>query len=138
MKRNDPRGSVSLSATEPSCRGREVLERVGDKWSLHVISVLNERTMRFGELRRSVDGISQRMLTVTLRSLERDGIVHRTLYPEIPPRVEYGLTALGKTLLEAVSTFIQWAETHVDEIDAARAEYDARNGQANGATGATG
>ena len=88
-----------------------------------------------GELRRSVDGISQRMLTVTLRSLERDGIVHRTLYPEIPPRVEYGLTALGKTLLEAISTFVRWAEMHVDEINAARAEYDAREGQGNGATG---
>jgi DNA-binding HxlR family transcriptional regulator len=109
-----------------SCRGRAVLDKVGDKWSLHVLTVLGDRTMRFGELRREIEGISQRMLTATLRTLERDGIVNRTLYPEIPPRTEYALTPLGKTLLEAVSTFVRWAEEHVDTIDAARAEYDSR------------
>jgi DNA-binding HxlR family transcriptional regulator len=110
-----------------TCRGRGVLDRVGDKWSLHVLAVLGDRTLRFGELRREVDGISQRMLTVTLRTLERDGIVTRTLHPEIPPRVEYALTPLGRTLLEAVSTFILWSEAHVDQIEAAREEFDRRS-----------
>jgi DNA-binding HxlR family transcriptional regulator len=123
MQLTNPVPAGTLPST---CRGREVLDRVGDKWSLQVLTVLDDRTLRFGELRRAVEGISQRMLTVTLRTLERDGIVHRTLYPEIPPRVEYTLTPLGKTLLKAASAFILWAETHVDEIDEARADYDAR------------
>jgi len=115
-----------LPPDSTTCRGRAVLDRVGDKWSLYVLSVLGNRTLRFGELRREVEGISQRMLTVTLRTLERDGIVTRTLYPEIPPRVEYALTPLGTTMLQAVSTFILWTESHVDEIDAAREDYDRR------------
>jgi DNA-binding HxlR family transcriptional regulator len=119
----------TVQASHPStCRGRGVLERVGDKWSLQVLAALDDKTLRFGELRRAIDGISQRMLTVTLRNLERDGIVHRTLYPEIPPRVEYTLTPLGETLMQAVGDFILWAEDHVDEIDEARAAYDDRTG----------
>ncbi|GAA2448390.1 hypothetical protein GCM10010191_77300 [Actinomadura vinacea] len=112
-----------------SCRGREILDRVGDKWSLHVLAVLNGRTLRFGELRREIDGISQRMLTVTLRNLERDGVVSRTMYPVMPPHVDYALTPLGETLLDAATAFIQWAESHVDKIDAARADYDARQAE---------
>jgi DNA-binding HxlR family transcriptional regulator len=111
--------------SQPTCRGREVLDRIGDKWSLHVLAVLNDRTLRFGELRREIDGISQRMLTVTLRTLERDGIVTRTMYPVMPPRVDYALTTLGKTMLKAAGAFILWAEAHVDEIETARADYDA-------------
>ncbi|MFC5751052.1 winged helix-turn-helix transcriptional regulator [Actinomadura rugatobispora] len=122
-----PAGALTTGTMyAPTCRGREVLDRVGDKWSLQVLAVLADRTMRFGELRRTIDGISQRMLTVTLRTLERDGIVIRTMYPVMPPHVEYALTPLGKTLLEAASAFIIWAEAHVDLIEEARADYDAR------------
>ena len=106
------------------CRAREVLERVGDKWSLLVIGLLGEGPLRFAELRRSVDGISQRMLTVTLRGLERDGLVTRTVRPTVPPRVDYALTPMGRTLLNTVRNPLEWADQHRPEIDAARAAYD--------------
>jgi DNA-binding HxlR family transcriptional regulator len=108
------------------CRIREILERVGDKWSLQVIFHLGDGPRRFTSLKRSIDGVSQRMLTVTLRGLERDGIVSRTMYPVIPPRVEYALTPLGATLLDAAGTLVSWADAHLAEVDAARAAYDAR------------
>jgi DNA-binding HxlR family transcriptional regulator len=108
------------------CRVREVLDRVGDKWSLYVIEVLGGGTRRFRDLRRMIDGISQRMLTVTLRGLERDGLVTRTVHPTIPPRVEYALTPMGRTLLDTVCTLLRWANDHLPEIDAARAAYDRR------------
>ena len=112
------------------CRAHEVLARVGDKWSVYVIHVLGEAgTLRFGELRRRVEGISQRMLTVTLRSLERDGLVSRAMYPEVPPRVEYALTPLAMTLRGIVGQLVEWSQAHLAEIDAARARYD---GQAPG------
>ncbi|RFS83213.1 transcriptional regulator [Actinomadura spongiicola] len=117
---------MGLHPHSASCRAREILDRVGDKWSLMVIAMLGERTRRFTELKRDIDGISQRMLTVTLRGLERDGIVTRTVYPVMPPRVEYSLTPMGATLMEAANTFVAWAESHIDAIDAARAEYDSR------------
>jgi DNA-binding HxlR family transcriptional regulator len=116
-----------MEHTIAGCRAREILDRVGDKWSLQVISLLGERTKRFNELKREIDGISQRMLTVTLRGLERDGIVTRTVYPVVPPRVEYSLTPMGATLMDAASTLVYWAETHLAEIDAARDRYDARS-----------
>jgi DNA-binding HxlR family transcriptional regulator len=109
-----------------SCQARKVLERVGDKWSLYVIHLLGDGSKRFTQLRHRIDGISQRMLTVTLRGLERDGLVRRTVHPTVPPRVDYALTPMGHTLLDTVCTLIQWADAHVAEIDAARAEYDAR------------
>ena len=108
------------------CRIREILERVGDKWSLQVIFHLGDGPLRFTSLKRSIDGVSQRMLTVTLRGLERDGIVSRSMYPVIPPRVEYALTPLGATLLDAAGTLVSWADAHLAEVDAARAAYDAR------------
>ena len=108
------------------CRIREILERVGDKWSLQVIFHLGAGPQRFTGLKRSIDGVSQRMLTVTLRGLERDGIVSRTMYPVIPPRVEYALTPLGATLLDAAGTLVSWADAHLAEVEAARAAYDAR------------
>lgn len=108
------------------CRARAVLERVGDKWSLYAIFALGDGTRRFTELRRSIDGVSQRMLTVTLRGLERDGIVSRTVYPVIPPRVEYALTPMGRTLLDAVGALIAWADSHLAEIETAREDYDRR------------
>src|SRR5689334_8811234 len=91
-----PKRPAEAEYTPSNCHARDVLARVGDTWSMYVIQVLDEaQTLRFSELRREVDGISQRMLTVTLRGLERDGLVRRTVYAEIPPRVEYSLTPLG-------------------------------------------
>jgi DNA-binding HxlR family transcriptional regulator len=106
------------------CRAREVLDRIGDKWSVYVVQMLGTGTQRFGELRREIGVITPRMLTVTLRSLERDGLVTRTVYAVIPPRVEYDLTPLGATLLETVGALIGWANRHLAEIDAARDIYD--------------
>jgi DNA-binding HxlR family transcriptional regulator len=121
-------GEPSRSTSEPSaCRAREVLQRVGDKWSVFVIDLLGQGTMRFSELHRSIDGITARMLTVTLRGLERDGIVTRTIHPVIPPRVDYALTPMGQTLLDTIGRLVTWADTHLYEIDAARAAYDARH-----------
>jgi DNA-binding HxlR family transcriptional regulator len=108
------------------CEVRQILDRIADKWSLLVVALLAERTMRFNELRREIDGISQRMLTVTLRHLERDGLVHRTLYPEIPPRVEYRLTPLGQTLLSTIQSLVDWTEAHQADIARARAAFDAQ------------
>ncbi len=116
------------AAGEPSaCRAREVLQRVGDKWSVYVIDLLRQDTKRFTELHRSIDGITARMLTVTLRGLERDGIVTRTIHPVIPPRVDYALTPLGRTLLDTIGELVTWADSHVPEIEAARAAYDAKH-----------
>ena len=110
-----------------TCRAREVLQRVGDKWSVLAIDLLGQGTMRFSELHRAIDGITARMLTVTLRGLERDGIVTRTIHPVIPPRVEYALTPMGRTLLDTIGQLVTWADSHLPEIDAARAAYDARH-----------
>jgi len=112
------------------CRARDVLDRVGDKWSVYVISLLGDGPRRFTDLLRSIEGISQRMLTVTLRGLERDGIVTRTVFPVVPPRVDYELTPMGETLLATVRQLVVWADQHTDEIDGARAHYDARQGSA--------
>ncbi len=109
------------------CEVRQILDRVADKWSLLVIALLDERTLRFTELRRTIDGISQRMLTVTLRQLERDGLVARTVYPVVPPRVEYALTPLGVTLHDTIKSLVDWTERHQNEIASARAAYDTRS-----------
>ena len=122
--------SPELEHTPANCHAREMLARVGDKWSVYVIHVLGDAgTLRFNELRSRVDGISQRMLTVTLRGMERDGLVTRKVYPEVPPRVEYALTKLGRTLRQLVRGLVQWSGAHLVEVDRARAVYDARNGR---------
>jgi DNA-binding HxlR family transcriptional regulator len=90
-----------------------------------VIDLLGQGTMRFSELHRSIDGITSRMLTVTLRGLERDGIVTRTIHPVIPPRVDYALTPMGRTLLDAIGQLVTWSDSHLPEIEEARAAYDA-------------
>jgi DNA-binding HxlR family transcriptional regulator len=116
-----------IERTPTNCRAREMLVRVADKWSMYIIHVLADAgALRFSELRRRVDGVSQRMLTVTLRGLERDGLVRRTMYPEMPPRVEYVLTPLGVTLREIVRALIDWSGAHLAEVDAARERYDAQ------------
>lgn len=112
--------------TREDCEVRQILDRIADKWSLLVIALLDSGTMRFSELRREIDGVSQRMLTVTLRQLERDGLVHRTVHPVVPPRVEYGLTKLGSTLHQTVQALVSWTEGHQREIAEARAAYDER------------
>ena len=118
-----------LEDTPTNCHARDVLARVGDMWSVYVIHVLGDApTLRFNELRREVDGISQRMLTVTLRGLERDGLVSRTVYPEVPPRVEYTLTPLGGTLRQLIRGLVAWSGAHLAEVDAARSKYDAKHG----------
>ncbi len=102
----------------------EILSRVGDKWSVQVVVQMGEGPKRFNELRRSVTGISQRMLTLTLRGLERDGLVTRTVYPTIPPRVDYQLTGLGCSLLKTVRGLGEWAIQNRDEILQARRRFD--------------
>ena len=104
---------------------RDVLNRVGDKWSVLVIRTLGAGPLRFNALRRAVEGISQRMLTLTLRGLERDGLVHREVHPTVPPQVEYSLTALGETLLGTIQALAEWAYAHRMDIQEARARFDA-------------
>ncbi len=109
-----------------ACPVREVLSRVGDKWSVLVIALLGDGPMRFNELRRSIEGISQRMLTLTLRGLERDGLVTRTVTPTTPPRVDYALTSLGVTLLKPIRALAEWSEENRVAIHASRERFDAK------------
>lgn len=113
--------------TREDCQVRQILDRVADKWSLLVIALLERRVLRFTELRREIDGVSQRMLTVTLRQLERDGLVKRTVHAVVPPRVEYELTPLGGTLHATIQSLVTWTEEHQGEIASARAAYDSRS-----------
>jgi DNA-binding HxlR family transcriptional regulator len=103
---------------------RETLSRVGDKWSVLIVSILSDAPLRFNELRRRVEGISQRMLTRTLRELERDGLVTRTVTPTTPPSVEYALTHLGHTLLEPVNALVVWTQVNYPEISKAQQRFD--------------
>jgi DNA-binding HxlR family transcriptional regulator len=105
---------------------REVLNRVGDKWSVLVVARLGDGKKRFSELRRTIEGISQRMLTLTLKGLERDGLITRTVYPTIPPRVEYELTKLGRSLLIPIMGLSDWAGRNRERIQTARGRYDAQ------------
>ncbi|MFE6172281.1 winged helix-turn-helix transcriptional regulator [Streptomyces sp. NPDC056464] len=109
------------------CPSREVLDRIGDKWTVLVLAELAESgTKRYTALRRKLDGVSEKMLTQTLRALERDGLVRRTVHPEIPPRVEYEITELGSTLREILTVLKGWSIDHTAEILAARVAYDQR------------
>lgn len=105
-----------------------MLSRVGDKWSILAIALLRDGPLRFSELRRAIDGISQRMLTMTLRGLERDGLVTRTVTPTTPPRVDYELTDVGRTLLGPITALAEWSEQNRPTIHAARARFDALAG----------
>jgi DNA-binding HxlR family transcriptional regulator len=109
-----------------NCPTRQVLNRIGDKWTTLVILLLEDGPQRFSELQRSIVGISQKMLTQTLRSLERDGLVSRKIYPEVPPRVEYQLTPLGQTLCAPITAVVRWSEEHIGAVTAAQTAYDAR------------
>ena len=111
------------------CRAvHSILARVGDKWSILIIVLLHDGAKRFNEIKRLVNGISQRMLTLTLRGLERDGLVTRTQYPTIPPRVDYELTRLGHSLWEAVEPLGRWANANVKQISKAQAEFERKRG----------
>lgn len=110
-----------------ACPVTDVLQRVGDKWSVLVIALLGRHPYRYNELHRSIDGISQRMLTRTLRALEIDGLVDRVVFPTVPPTVEYSLTPLGITLLRPLSALADWAVEHSADIAAARQAHSARN-----------
>jgi len=122
----------SLEST--GCRNvSPVLNRVGDKWSMLIVMILAHGPRRFNELKRHIDGISQRMLTLTLRGLERDGLVSRTVEPTVPPRVTYALTELGESLKQPVEALGQWAMAHIGCIRAAQQRFDARLDGADGA-----
>ena len=119
--RGTNRRAVEQTAT---CEIRDLLDRLADKWSLLVVELLGDGTHRFTELRRRIDGISQRMLTLTLRQLERDGLVTRTVHPTVPPRVDYELTSLGRSLLEAIQPIVLWTRANRQAILDARQHYD--------------
>lgn len=109
------------------CAVRAVLDLVADKWSLCVVALLGSGPLRFTKIKRSIDGISPRMLTVTLRALERDGILTRTVYSVMPPNVTYSLTPMGRTLLTATAPLIAWSVEHLPALDRARHDYDHRH-----------
>ncbi|KPY39814.1 winged helix-turn-helix transcriptional regulator [Pseudomonas syringae] len=121
---NKPGRSMALDCPRVSA----LLSRIGDKWTVLVVMLLRDGPRRFSELKREIGGISQRMLTLTLRGLERDGLVVRTVYPTTPPRVDYELTRLGHELREPVEALGEWALAHLDVIDQARREFDAQTG----------
>lgn len=109
------------------CRAvADVLTRIGDKWTVMVVGALSKGRMRYSEIFRLVGGVSQRMLTLTLKGLERDGLVSRTVYPTIPPRVEYELTARGRSLIEPLHALMSWAQANRAGIDASRQDFDRR------------
>lgn len=110
--------------TKNDCPVREILSRVGDKWSILIVAVLRGGPMRFNDLRRSIDRISQRMLTLTLRGLERDGLITRTVTPTTPPRVDYRLTRLGRTLLDPIMALADWAEKNRATVRASQERFD--------------
>lgn len=114
---------VQPNILNPNCGSRRVLDVIADKWTMITVYVLARGTRRFGQLQREIGEISQRMLTQTLRDLERDGIVKRTVYPVVPPRVEYSLTPLGESLVEALTAVCHWAEGHLPDVELARACY---------------
>jgi DNA-binding HxlR family transcriptional regulator len=118
---------VPLHATRDCRRVSALLGRIGDKWSVLIVVLLGEGPRRFNDIKRSVGGISQRMLTLTLRGLERDGLVTRTVYPTVPARVDYALTPLGHSLREAVAGLGDWALAHHSEIEAAQSKYDQKD-----------
>lgn len=115
---------VPVAPGPEACPLREVLDRVGDKWSVLVMALLCDGPRRYSDLRRAIEGISQRMLTLTLRGLERDGLVTRTVIPSSPPRVSYELTPVGGTLSAKVGTLIHWSQQHRAYIAESRRQYD--------------
>jgi DNA-binding HxlR family transcriptional regulator len=118
-----------VTEEDPACTVRQVLDRVGGKWSIGIIVAATPGPIRFTELERSIEGISRRMLTLTLRNLERDGLLVRTVYPTVPPKVEYSTTPMARELYESLVTLTTWAERHRAEIANARDGYDRAHGK---------
>jgi|SRR5918993_2735063 DNA-binding HxlR family transcriptional regulator len=119
-------GACVATPDDDACTVRQVLDRVGGKWSIGILVTATRGPVRFTELERSIEGISRRMLTLTLRNLERDGLLRRTVYPTVPPKVEYEATAMARELYDALTTLTTWAERHRAEIAVARVDYDRR------------
>ncbi|MBL7253192.1 winged helix-turn-helix transcriptional regulator [Paractinoplanes lichenicola] len=115
---------VTADPYQAGCATRRILDRIGDRWTVLIVGVLGEGDARFSELRRRIDGVSQKMLTQTLRGLERDGIVRRTVHAEVPVRVVYSLTEAGRTLLEPLRALQRWSIEHLGEVAAAQDTYD--------------
>ncbi|WP_198018961.1 winged helix-turn-helix transcriptional regulator [Azorhizobium doebereinerae] len=109
-----------------NCPTRQILDRIADKWTVLILGLLSERPWRFNALRREVQGLSQKVLSQTLKSLERDGFVTRSAFPTVPVTVEYALTPLGRSLAATLSPLTHWAETHMEAVEAARAQFDGR------------
>jgi len=107
------------------CPSRQILDRIGDTWSVLVVVMLADGSHRYSELAKRIHGVSPKMLTQTLRGLERDGLISRVVHPVVPPRVDYALTELGKSLYSLVEGLEKWAESHIDDVQAARENYDA-------------
>ena len=118
---------MKWDAYNEHCPTRMVLDRIADKWTVLIVGALEEKTKRFGELRREVGGVSQKMLTQTLRGLERDGVVVRTVYASVPPKVEYSLTRLGRTLVHILEEIRKWSELNIEDVLKARDDFDSRS-----------
>lgn len=112
---------------DKDCPSRELLDRIGDRWTVLVVGTLESGPKRFSELHHGIDGISQKMLTQTLRGLERDGLAKRTVYAEVPPRVVYELSPTGRSLIEPLTALTAWATTHMTDVKAAQSAYDKVN-----------
>ncbi|WP_250032021.1 winged helix-turn-helix transcriptional regulator [Paractinoplanes maris] len=115
---------MEASAYAKNCPSRQILDRIGDTWSVLVVMMLADGPQRYTALSRRIEGVSPKMLTQTLRGLERDGLIGRTVHAEVPPRVDYALTELGRSLLDLVGALEKWAELHIDDVQAARVAYD--------------
>jgi DNA-binding HxlR family transcriptional regulator len=115
---------VEVSAYAKDCPSRQILDRIGDTWSVLVVIMLADGPQRYSALAKRIEGVSPKMLTQTLRGLERDGLIGRTVHAEVPPRVDYALTELGRSLLDLVGALEKWAEMHIEDVQAARAAYD--------------
>jgi DNA-binding HxlR family transcriptional regulator len=129
IRRDDLETTPAWTVFNSNCPTRQVLDCIADKWTVLIIRRLSEGTLRFAQLRRAVDGISQKVLTNTLRTLERDGIVTRRIYASVPPKVEYSLTGLGRSLCDLVGGICTWAEDNIEQVQAARERYDGANGK---------
>lgn len=117
--------NITGNLFDKTCPARTVLDRIGDKWSVMILLVLKEENrLRFTQLKSRIEGVTPKVLTRTLRAMERDGLINRYIYAEVPPRVEYDLTPIGASLLKAVSTIANWSENNVSEIMKARTKYD--------------
>ena len=125
LHRSVRNASSAPSVLDAQCPSRLVLDRIADKWTALIIQILAHGTMRYAALQREIGGISQKMLTQTLRSLERDGLVQRTVHPVVPPKVEYSLTRLGRTLIEPLHSLCRWSEKHLAELQTNRARAGA-------------